>query len=141
MVKKISRSEEEWQLRLTPEQYEVMRNRGTEIAFTGKYCDHKGKGVFKCSACGHPLFRSETKFDSGMGWPSFSAPISHKNVTQKEDTSLDMVRTEVLCSACGAHLGHAFEDRLEPGGMRYCINSIALDFEENDRSKKSRRIY
>jgi peptide-methionine (R)-S-oxide reductase len=136
MVKKVSRSEEEWRSRLTPEQYEVTRHKGTEVAFTGKYCKHEGTGTYKCSACGNPLFGSETKFDSGTGWPSFTAPLSRENVEQKEDTSLDMVRTEVLCSACGAHLGHAFEDRPEPGGMRYCINSIALDFEDKNKAGK-----
>lgn len=138
MVKKISRSEEDWQRRLTPEQYEVTRNKGTEVAFTGKYDKHEGTGTYKCSACGNPLFSSETKFDSGTGWPSFSAPLSCENVEQKEDTSLEMLRTEVLCSSCGAHLGHAFEDRPEPGGMRYCINSVALDFDEKNKSGKSK---
>ena len=128
MVKKISRTEEEWQRRLTPEQYEVTRNKGTEIAFTGKYDKHDKTGTYKCAACGNPLFSSDTKFDSGTGWPSFSAPLCEKNIEKREDTSLDMVRTEVLCSVCGAHLGHAFDDRPEPEGMRYCINSISLDF-------------
>ena len=103
MVKKISRTEEEWQRRLTPEQYEVTRNKGTEIAFTGKYDKHDKTGTYKCAACGNPLFSSENKFDSGTGWPSFSAPLSCENVEQEEDASLEMVRTEVLCSACGAH--------------------------------------
>jgi len=119
-----------------------MRNKATEVAFTGKYCDHKGTGIYKCSACGNPLFSSQTKFDSCTGWPSFSAPLNHKNVEEKEDTSLNMVRTEVVCSACGAHLGHVFEDRPEPGGMRYCINSVALDFDDDEPSgkKKTNRV-
>ena len=129
MEEKIVKTDKEWRKELTPEQYRVMREKGTERPFSGEYETLYEDGIYKCGACGNPLFESETKFDAGCGWPSFYAPIEGKRVEEHRDVSLGMMRTEVVCSRCGAHLGHVFEDGPEPTGLRYCMNSISLKFE------------
>ena len=122
--------EEYWRERLTPEQFHVTREKGTESPFTGAYLDNHESGMYRCVACGHELFSSEAKFDSGSGWPSFTDPVAAQNVTLTSDESLGMHRTDVSCSHCGAHLGHVFDDGpVEKGGARYCINSVCLDFQ------------
>ncbi|MGH9901889.1 MAG: peptide-methionine (R)-S-oxide reductase MsrB [Pyrinomonadaceae bacterium] len=125
---KVVKTEAEWRRILTPEQYRVVRQKGTERPYTGKYHDHKGKGTYQCVACGQDLFSSETKFDSGTGWPSFWAAVAKENVREEVDDSLSERRTEVLCARCGGHLGHVFDDGPEPTGLRYCINSASLNF-------------
>lgn len=132
MSKKKKKKEEEWKKELTPEQYNVLRLKGTEKPFTGKYWDNEKEGIYKCAGCGTLLFDSNTKFDAGCGWPSFSSTIKEANIEEKVDKSQNMVRTEVLCKNCGGHLGHIFDDGPQPTGLRFCINSVSIDFEKKD---------
>ena len=122
-------SEDNWEKKLTKEQYQVLREKGTERPFTGKLWNKHDDGVYKCAGCGAPLFSSDTKFESGTGWPSFSDVMNNENIELKEDRSMGMIRTEVICKNCGGHLGHMFRDGPKPTGCRYCINSVSLDFQ------------
>ena len=131
MHEKIVKTEQEWKTKLTPEEFYVTRQHGTEAPFSGKYYDTKDSGVYKCICCGTPLFESDTKFDSGTGWPSYFESVED-SITEIKDISHGMVRTEVRCSACDSHLGHLFPDGPEPTGLRYCINSVSLNFEEEE---------
>jgi len=132
MDEKIVKSEEEWRAKMTPQQFHVMREKGTERAFTGEYDASKKHGVYVCAACGNPLFASEAKFDSGTGWPSFYQPLSERSVDEHVDRAYGMTRTEVVCERCGSHLGHVFDDGPRPTGLRYCMNSVALKLNENN---------
>jgi peptide-methionine (R)-S-oxide reductase len=129
METKVQKTDAEWRAELNPQQYEILRRKGTERAFTGEYVDTKEAGVYRCAGCGAELFRSEAKYDSGSGWPSFVEPTALDSVVTETDRSYGMIRTEVMCAACGGHLGHVFPDGPQPTGQRYCINSCALDLE------------
>ena len=133
MTENETKSEEEWKEKLIEEQYRVLRLKGTELPFTGKYWNNKEKGIYYCTGCGTPLFDSKSKLKSGSGWPSFSAPITDYEINEAQDNSFNMKRTEILCSKCGGHLGHVFDDGPKPTSLRYCINSISLDFKPKNK--------
>jgi peptide-methionine (R)-S-oxide reductase len=137
MAEKVEKTEEQWRQELDPERFHVLREKGTEPPFTGAYTHSKDDGIYRCGACGAELFSSDSKFDSGTGWPSFTEPSVAEHVRLEPDRSLGMVRTEVLCARCGSHLGHVFEDGPDPTGQRYCINSLSLDLDRGEGSDGS----
>ncbi|MCC6443782.1 MAG: peptide-methionine (R)-S-oxide reductase MsrB [Armatimonadetes bacterium] len=137
MSDKVEKSQEEWRNILTPEQYRILREKGTERAFTGKYWNFKGEGTYVCAGCGQELFTSDTKFDSGCGWPSFWDAVDKSKIVTKDDNSFGMRRIEVMCSRCGGHLGHVFDDGPKPTGQRYCINSASISFKEKKGKKQN----
>jgi peptide-methionine (R)-S-oxide reductase len=137
MAEKVKLTDQEWRQRLTPEQFRILREKGTEPPFINMFVNEKSDGIYRCAACGNPLFSSETKYDSRSGWPSFWEPISPDAVRFEEDRSFGMVRIEVLCARCDGHLGHLFDDGPNPTGMRYCMNSLAMDLDRNETSDES----
>ena len=139
MPKRVEKPESEWKQQLSPAEYKIIREKGTEPPNTGEYVHTKDKGVYRCKACGAPLFSSDTKYESGSGWPSFYEPIKGENVAEQDDCSHFMRRTEILCSACDAHLGHVFEDGPNPTGLRYCVNSCSLELDKDMDPEKAKK--